>query len=502
MLQIFVVLYLLLTVGIGFYATRYIKNARDFVNTGRGLPFVFNAFALFALWFGAETVFGASGRFVEGGVLGIIEDPLGSALCLVLFGLFLARPLYRRNILTLGDLLRKAFGRKVELISSVIMLFSFFGFIAAQFVALAISLKIVFGMDLTMGVFVASCIVTLYTFVGGMWAISISDLMQSVIIILGMGLLCVELLTQIGSVEILMVQAPTDHFRFLPYATAEDINEWVSAWMVIGLGSLASQDVFQRVNSARSEKSAVYSTYLGAGMYLLFSVLPMLIALCARILYPEIMDASDSVDLQEVIPMMVLSHSSVWVQVLFFGALLSAILSTCSGALLAPSTILAENIIKPLTKKDSTRLQLKTVKISILLMALISTSMALVEKDIYKLVGDSSIVALVCILVPVFAAIYHKKPNTTGALWAMSWGLMIWATREYAGSIAALFPATGIGDLFYFYNEIPVSAWIIGPIGSLAGYLCGWQWDVHMSRSPLGYVWKWICYPLATLRKN
>lgn len=502
MLQIFVVLYLLLTVGIGFYATRYIKNARDFVNTGRGLPFVFNSFALFALWFGAETVFGASGRFVEGGVLGIIEDPLGSALCLILFGLFLARPLYRRNILTLGDLLRKAFGRKVEFISSVIMLFSFFGFIAAQFVALAISLKIVFGMDLTMGVFVASCIVTLYTFVGGMWAISISDLMQSVIIIVGMGLLCFELLTQIGSLDMVLAQAPADHFRFLPYATAEDINEWVSAWMVIGLGSLASQDVFQRVNSARSEKSAVYSTYLGAGMYLLFSSLPMLIALCARIIYPEIMNQSDSIDLQEVIPMMVLSHSSVWVQVLFFGALLSAILSTCSGALLAPSTILAENIIKPLSKNDSKKLQLKTVKVSILLMAIVSTTMALVEKDIYKLVGDSSIVALVCILVPVFAAIYHKKPNTTGALWAMSWGLVIWATREYAGSIAMLFSGTFIESVFAMYDSIPVSAWIIGPIGSLLGYICGWQWDVRTSYSPLTYLWKGISYPFMIIRRS
>ncbi|MGL5683103.1 MAG: sodium:solute symporter family protein [Marinifilaceae bacterium] len=489
MLQVFVVLYLLLTVGIGFYATRYIKNARDFVNTGRGLPLVFNAFALFALWYGAETVFGASGRFVEGGVLGIIEDPLGSVLCLVLFGLFLARPLYRQNILTLGDLLGKAYGRKVELISSVIMLFSFFGFIAAQFVALAISLKIVFGMDLTMGVFVASVIVTLYTYIGGMWAISISDLLQSVIIILGMGLLCVELVTHIGSLDMVMAQAPAGHFRFFPHATAADIDEWVSAWMVIGLGSLASQDVFQRVNSARTEKSAVYSTFLGAGMYLLFSCLPMLIALCARIVNPEIMNAGDSVDLQEVIPMMVLNHSSVFVQVLFFGALLSAILSTCSGALLAPSTILAENIIKPLTGKDSAVLQLKTVKISILVMAAISTTMALVEKDIYKLVGDSSIVALVCILVPVFAAVYHKKPSRTGAFCAMSWGLVFWATREYATSVGALLPDSGWETFFKAYNEIHVSAWIIGPLGSLLGYVCGWLWETRVSVSPINYLW-------------
>lgn len=489
MLEFFVTLYLLLTIGIGFYATRFIKNANDFVNTGRGLPFIFNSFALFALWFGAETVFGASGRFVDKGIPGIIEDPLGSVLCLVLFGLFLARPLYRRNILTLGDLLGKAFGRKVEFISSIIMLFSFFGFIAAQLVALAISFKMIFGCDVTTGVIIASCIVTLYTFTGGMWAISISDLIQSVVIIIGMGFLCYDMISQIGSLNEVLTQAPAEHFRFLPHAEAGEVDEWVSAWIVIGLGSLASQDVFQRVNSARNERSAVYSTYLGAAMYLILSTLPMLIALCARILYPEILSTPDNVDLQEVIPSMVLSHSSMLVQILFFGALLSAILSTCSGALLAPSTILAENIIKPFSRKISEKpLKLGTVKISIIIMAVISTTMALIEKDIYKLVGDSSVVALVCILIPVFAAIYHKKPSRTGALWAMIWGLAIWFTREYAFLLADMlntdgFNDTFLRDFFNWYASIPVSAWIIGPAGSLLGYIAGWQWNAFKVRN-------------------
>lgn len=475
MLEICVILYLLLTVGIGFYAARFIKNANDFVNTGRGLPFVFNSFALFALWFGAETVFGASGRFVEGGILGIIEDPLGSALCLVLFGLFLARPLYRRNILTLGDLLGKAFGRKVEYISAIVMLFSFFGFIAAQLVALAITLKMVFGCDMTTGVLVASAVVTLYTFVGGMWAISISDLLQSVVIIIGMGLLCFTMVSEIGGLDLVFAQAPASHFQFFPESNAKDVNEWVSAWFVIGLGSLASQDVFQRVNSARNERTAVYSTYMGAGMYLVLSALPLTIALCARILYPEILLAGDSVDLQEIIPQMILTHSPMYIQVMFFGALLSAILSTCSGALLAPSTILAENLIKPLSQRvTDKKLHLSTVKASVLVMAVSSTVIALVEKDIYRLVGDSSIVALVCILVPVLAAIYHKKPSRRGAMWAMVFGFLVWWTREYAGLLAEKTEAwPWLHELFSGYASIEISAWIIGPFGSLLGYAIG-----------------------------
>lgn len=480
MLAFFVVIYLMITIGIGFYATRFIKNTNDFVNTGRGLPFIFNSFALFALWFGAETVFGASGRFVEDGILGVIEDPLGSALCLILYGLFLARPLYKRNILTLGDLFAKAYGQKAEIISSVLMLFTFFGFVAAQLVALAISLNIIFGIDQQLAILISSVIVTVYTFFGGMWAISISDFIQSIVIILGLGTLAFMMVDQVGGIGAVLEQAPEKHFQFLPDKDPHAINEWVSAWIVIGLGSLASQDIFQRINASRNIKSAVRSTYAGAGMYLVFSILPLTIALCARLLYPEILNSA-SVDLQEVIPQMVLTHSPLFVQIMFFGALLSAIMSTCSGALLAPSTILAENIMKPLTQKSGTKLHLVTVKISILIVSTISTGMAMSNKDIYELVGDSSIVALVCILIPTFAAIYHKRPSVHGAFWAMGLGLSIWATREYASTC---FNVTGI-SFFQWYDTIPVSAWIIGPIGSLAGYFIGWGFEVALGKRPL-----------------
>ncbi|MGL4292943.1 MAG: sodium:solute symporter family protein [Bacteroidales bacterium] len=479
MLAFFVVIYLMITVGIGFYATRFIKNTNDFVNTGRGLPFVFNAFALFALWFGAETVFGASGRFVEDGILGVIEDPLGSALCLVLYGLFLARPLYKRNILTLGDLFAKAYGKKAEIISSILMLFTFFGFVAAQLVALAISLNIIFGIDQQLAILLSSIIVTIYTFFGGMWAISISDFIQSIVIILGLGTLAFMMVGQVGGIEALIEKAPENHFQFLPEKDPHAINEWVSAWIVIGLGSLASQDIFQRINASRNIKSAVRSTYAGAAMYLVFSILPLTIALCARLLYPEILN-SDSVDLQEVIPQMVLTHSPLFVQIMFFGALLSAIMSTCSGALLAPSTILAENIVKPLTQKTGTKLHLATVKISILVVSAISTLMAMSNKDIYELVGDSSIVALVCILIPTFAAIYHKRPSIIGAFGAMTMGLFIWATREYA---SFCFDFTGL-SFFDWYATIPVSAWIIGPLGSLLGYFIGWTFEILLNKRP------------------
>jgi Na+/proline symporter len=78
MLITFIVLYLVITVGVGVYASKRIRTGDDYVNAGRNLPFFFNAFALFAMWYGAETIFGAAGRFMESGLIGVIEEPLGA----------------------------------------------------------------------------------------------------------------------------------------------------------------------------------------------------------------------------------------------------------------------------------------------------------------------------------------------------------------------------------------------------------------------------------------
>lgn len=142
MLLTFVFLYLLATLGIGFWASRKVKTTKDFVVAGRQLPLFVAASALFATWFGSETIMGASSEFAENGLLGVMEDPFGAALCLLLIGIFFARPLYRLNILTFNDFFRMRFDRRTEVISAIVMIPSYFGWIAAQLVALAIILNV------------------------------------------------------------------------------------------------------------------------------------------------------------------------------------------------------------------------------------------------------------------------------------------------------------------------------------------------------------------------
>ena len=184
MLLLFIGGYLLLTLGIGWWASRRVHSTKDFVIAGRNLPMVVAASALFATWFGSETIMGASSEFVEHGLIGVIEDPFGAALCLVLVGAFFARPLYKLNIITFNDFFRIRFSRQAEVISALFMIPSYFGWIAAQLVAMAIILNTIAGLTLLQGILLCALIVVFYTYIGGMWAVSITDFLQTIMIII------------------------------------------------------------------------------------------------------------------------------------------------------------------------------------------------------------------------------------------------------------------------------------------------------------------------------
>ena len=450
MLLLFVTLYLALTLLIGFLASRRVRSSTDFLQAGRRLPPFVNAAALFALWFGSETVFGASGEFIRHGFRGVIEDPFGGFLCLVLFGLFFTRRLYRMNILTIGDLFGRRYGPVVERVSSFFMILPFVGFVAAQLVALAIIMQSITGLSFDTALLVCAGIVTLYTFAGGMWAVSLTDLVQSIVIVAGLIVLAVFLAREAGGFDVIWTKTDPDLLRFLPEREPIHIVNWIAAWFTLGLGSLVSQDVFQRVNSARSERAAVGSTFLGAGLYLVFAMIPLFIALTASVLHPEMDWSSPDMDTQLLLPDMVLRYTPMPIRIWFFGSILSAILSTCSGALLAPASILSENIIRPLrgaAMSDSAFL--RVTRLAVVGIAALAILLARSKADIYDLVGQSSILGMVSLLVPMVWALYAGRATASGAMLAMVGGFATWVVFEFLFPlpVPSFLPALGVSLL-------------------------------------------------------
>ncbi len=429
MLLFFVVVYLLATLAIGGYASRFVKTSGDFAVAGRRLPVFVVTSGLFATWFGSETVMGASSEFIEHGVLGVIEDPFGASLCLLLIGLFFARPLYRLNLLTFSDYFRIRFGKSAEWVSALFMIPSYFSWIAAQLVAMALLLQILADVPFFWGISLCTTVVVIYTYIGGMWSVSITDTVQTVIIILGMLILTVVILDKAGGFSAVADRVPPDFWRITPEENSmKSWTTYFAAWITIGLGSVPQQDVFQRVMSARSANTAVTSAFLASFMYFTVACMPLIIGLCGVQLYPSLLEG----DTQMAIPLLVLEHMGTGMQILTFGALLSAILSTCSGAVLAPATVLAENLIRPLfNRKISDILLLRTMRYSVILIAGISMMLALNKKHIFELVAESSALSLVALFVPLAAGLYWKKATLTGALLSMIAGTAVWSYFEF-----------------------------------------------------------------------
>lgn len=452
MLLASVIIYLLLTIAIGFWASRRVQQTSDFMLAGKSLPIMLSTAALFATWFGSETVFGASSKFLEGGLYGVIEDPFGASLCLLLFGLFFARKLYGMNLLTLGDFFKVRFGKQTEIISSVFLVPSYFGYTAGQLVALGIIANVVAGIPVWEGVTISAVIVTLYTFVGGMWAVSVTDFIQGIIIVAGLVVLSLVLAQKAGGAWNVISQVPPGNFRFLPHGNATSVITYLGAWSVLGLGSIPSQDVFQRVMSSGSTKIAVRSCYYASVLYLTIAMLPLFISLCIKYLYPD----GIGTDTQLALPRMVLAHMTMPVQILFFGSLLSAILSTTSSTILAPASILSENIIRPLSKVNFTDRQLLMItRGAVLLFSIGATIMAIIKSDIYELVGDSSVFSLVSLFVPMALGMYWHRSSGAGAILSMISGMIAWIIFEVVPiGVPGFIPAVLVSLLFMVVGSL------------------------------------------------
>jgi SSS family transporter len=422
MLISLIAIYLLSNVAVGIWAARKVTTSQDFVLAGRGLPLLLAASVTFATWFGSETIMGAPAMFVEGGFLAVIEEPFGSSLCLFLVGAFFARPLYRLNITTFCDYFRIRYGRSAELLSALMVIPSYFSWIAAQLVAIGIVLNVVTDIPREYCVIGSAAIVMVYTLLGGMWSISVTDFFHNLIIIIALVVLAIMLWQEVGGWATIDQQTPDDFFRFLPKPTGKDWLAYIAAWITIGLGSIPQQDVFQRVMSAKTETISVRASFLASGMYLTIAMLPLFIALSAKILHPDLPE-----DNQLIIPNMVMRHGGLPLQVLFFGAVTSAILSVSSGAILAPSTVFGENIVKFFRPNISDQALLKTIRWAVVAITVVCVLMSTTrDANIFELVGESSAFSLVSLFVPLAAGIYWKRATLTGCLWSMGIGLVVW----------------------------------------------------------------------------
>jgi Na+/proline symporter len=429
-----VVAYLVVSIAIGLIAATRVHNTQDYVTAGRNLPMAVVLAMVFATWFGAETVLGISATFLEEGFRGLISDPLGASVCLVLFGLVFARPLYRLNLLTLGDFFRMRYNRTTELVLSICIVLSYLGWVAAQVTALGLVFNVLSAgvVSMNQGMLIGSSVVLLYTLFGGMWSVAVTTFVQMIVIVLG--LLYVTWLAgdMAGGFDVVVSKAAADgKLDFLPSLDLLDIVAWIAAFVTMALGSIPQQDVFQRVNSSKNEFVAVWATTLGGVSYFFFAAVPLFLAYTATIIDPAMVERLLEQDSQLILPTLVLQYMPFYAQVIFFGALLSVIMSTASGTLLAPSVTFAENVLRGFVPGMKDRQFLWSTRATIVVFtALVTWYATSTEASIHHMVENAYRVTLAGAFVPLAAGLFWKRANNLGAALAIGLGLSTWLLLE------------------------------------------------------------------------
>ena len=445
MLITFVVLYLIASVAIGLFAATRVRNTADYAVAGRSLALPIVIATTFATWFGSETVLGVSARFVTDGLGGVVEDPFGASLCLVFVGLFFAYKLYQRNLITLGDYYRQRYGRGVELLCSVMIIISYLGWVAAQITALGLVFNLITdgAVSVPMGMVIGTSIVLLYTIFGGMWSVALTDFVQMIVIAIGLIAIAWFAADLAGGAGKVIDYAATEgKFQFFPTGGARDWIFFFAAAITMMLGSIPQQDVFQRVMSSKDAKTAVRGPVIGGTLYFLFALIPMFVVTAAVLVMGDEATKLLADDPQKVLPTLVLKHMPIALQVAFYGALLSAIMSTASATLLAPSTTFVENILRNMRPHMTDGQTLKAMRITVVVVTgiVLTYAIAMEGTSIYEMVSGAYQVPLVGAFVPLVFGLYWSRATTQGAIASVVLGLGAWLVFVATPALSEAFP--------------------------------------------------------------
>ncbi len=420
-----VLTYLLANMALGFWAGRQVHGGADFIVAGRRLPLWLATATLFATWFGGGTCVGAAGAAYKEGVPGVIADPFGAALCLFLAGWFYVRPLRRMRLLTIGDFFRIRFGAAAERIAALLQVPPFIGWAAAQMVAFGTVLQALSGIDQTTGILLGAATVLVYTVVGGMWAVSLTDTLQAVVLITGLVFLLPLALEANGGWAEISAALPEGRLSLLPESSPTAWLWYLQAWLVVGVGSIPSQDLLQRSLSSRDEKVAVRSAFIAGGMYLTVGLIPVTLGMVASVALPGLADPELS------LPLLGQQYLGPVGLALFLGALLSAILSSADSALLAPASVFSENVVRPLRPKMTEQGLLWTARCSVVVFSLLALLLALRFRTVYELMLTALEAGVAGMIAPFTAGIYWKRANGWGAVASMLSGTGTWAAVKF-----------------------------------------------------------------------
>jgi SSS family solute:Na+ symporter len=450
--------YLLGMLGIGWWSSQRIVSNDDFMVAGRRLGPWLLAGSLAATEVGGGSSLGVSEKaFGEWG-LSAVWYVLAMA---VTFGAlaFVAPRLRLTGVRTVPEYFRQRYGRGNGLLTAILLILPMIGLTAVQLIASATVFSVMTGVGYTTSVVVVTVVVTLYSVMGGLWSVAITDVVQWVFIVIGSALVIPFALSKAGGVEAVTSVLSTEQMSL----TAGIGWKTIVSLCVMYFASFAvGQESMQRFFAARDGSAARRGALLAAGAYLVYAFIPALIGLLAfSLLKLGHLDGSalDGGNLRYVLPVMASQVLPPVVTGLLFAGLISATMSSADSNLLAAGSIFSNDIYRVHMRPDASDAQvLKTTRVVMIVVAVLGLLVALLDvKDIVSLLMFSFTLRAGGIFIPYVLGHYWPEATARASVAAV-----------VVGSLVVVLAEQGFVPTFGFEAVLPgiaasaLAFWVLG----------------------------------------
>ncbi|MBJ8338621.1 MULTISPECIES: sodium:solute symporter [Antrihabitans] len=417
-----ILIYLAAMLIFGWWGKRRASNSSEYLVAGRRLGGVLYTSTMAAVVIGGASTVGGVGLGYKYGISGmwlVVAIASGVLLLSVLF----ASRIQRLKVYTVSGMLKLRYGIDATGASGIVMMAYTLMLTVTSTIAYATIFNVLFGFDRTLSVILGGLIVVAYSAMGGMWSITLTDVVQFVIKTIGIFFLLLPFTwSKAGGYDGIKERVGDSAFSLGTIGTGTIITFFV----VYTLGLLIGQDIWQRVFTAKSPEVARWGG-VAAGVYcLLYGVAGALIGLAASALIPNI-GSSDDVYADVALHVLPIGLSGV-----VLAAAVAAMMSTASGALIATATVARQDVLPLLAKMfGRTRPELDTSdpeadvrgnRLYVIAIGLVSIVLAALINDIVSALTIAYDILVGGLLVPILGGLLWKRATGAGAMAAMAVG--------------------------------------------------------------------------------
>ncbi|WP_353942710.1 sodium:solute symporter [Streptomyces sp. HUAS MG91] len=416
---IVIVLYLAGMLAMGWWGMRRAKSKSDFLVAGRRLGPAMYSGTMAAVVLGGASTIGGVGLGYQYGLSGawmVFTIGLG----ILALSLFFSARIARLKVYTVSEMLDLRYGGSAGMISGIVMWAYTLMLVVTSTIAYATIFDVLFDVPRWLAIVIGGSIVVAYSTLGGMWSITITDMVQFVVKTIGVLLILLPVaVVKAGGFSEMKAALPTSYFDPLGIG-GETIFTYV---LIYTFGMLIGQDIWQRVFTARNDKVARWGGTVSGVYCLLYAIGGAVIGTAAKVIYPKGLGQAD-----EAFAQIVKDELPVGIRGLVLAAALAAVMSTSSGALIACATVANNDIwkrlrgIKPDAAPEGEHDEVKGNRIFILVLGVVAIITSIILNNVVEALTVAYNLLVAGLLVPILGGLIWKRGTGTGALASVAVG--------------------------------------------------------------------------------